>query len=171
MAVTARDVEYMKLALAQAKKSPPAPTNFCVGAVLVSPSTTPDPVLATGYTLELPGNTHAEENCLQKIAERFNVTQDQIGSVLPDDTVLYTTMEPCNKRLSGKAPCVARVLACKDQNGNQRIRKVYLGVFEPEKFVGTNLGRAALTDAGIEVVHVPGLEKETLQVAQAGHEK
>lgn len=162
--------EYMRLALDEARKSPPKPTNFCVGAVLVSPSA-PEPILATGYTLELPGNTHAEQCCLGKLAQSMNISEDQVGSIMPDDTVLYTTMEPCNFRLSGNLPCTERVLLTRHSNNNKGIQKVYIGVKEPEKFVGENHGRRKLEEAGIEVIHVPGLEDDILKVATAGHEQ
>lgn len=77
---------------------------------------------------------------------------------------LYTTVEPCFKRLSGKLPCVERVLGQKSW-----ITKVYVGVQEPETFVGQNMGRKMLEEAGIEVHHVEGLEKDILKVATAGH--
>lgn len=48
---------YMEYALSLARKSPPRPTNYRVGAVVVDPAT--NEVLAGGYTLELEGNTHA----------------------------------------------------------------------------------------------------------------
>lgn len=154
---------YLSLALDEARKSPPKPTNFCVGALLVSPSTSP-PILATGYTLELPGNTHAEQCALSKFASSRNVQEERVAEVLPADTVLYTTMEPCNLRLSGNLPCVDRVLRA-------GIRTVCIGVQEPEKFVGENQGRRKLEDAGVEVLHVTGLEHDILRVATAGHEK
>lgn len=57
---------YMRLAIAEAKKSPPKPSNFRVGALIVDASS--GYVLTTSYTLELPGNTHAEQVCLIKHA-------------------------------------------------------------------------------------------------------
>ena len=57
------------------------------------------------------------------------------------------------------------------EDGGVAIRKVVCGVREPEKFVGENEGRKRLEEAGIEVVHVPGLEEEILKVATAGHGK
>lgn len=158
---------YMRLALAEAKKSPPKPTNFCVGALLVSPSSNPS-ILSTGYTLELPGNTHAEQCCFSKFASQHNVLEEDLGRVLPEDAVLYTTMEPCNLRLSGNLPCVERVLRTQNR-GKGGIGKVYIGVKEPEKFVGENEGRRRLEEAGVEVVHVAGMEEEILKVATAGH--
>ena len=87
-----------------------------------------------------------------------------MADVLPMDTVLYTTVEPCSKRLSGHLPCVERILRL-----GTAIKTVYVGVHEPEKFVGENTGRKMLEDAGIMVVPVQGMETEILEVATAGH--
>ena len=64
-----------------------------------------------------------------------------------------------------------RILRLRRQGGEVAIRKVVCGVREPEKFVGENEGRKRLEEAGIEVVHVGGLEEEILEVATAGHGK
>lgn len=159
----------MRQALEQARKSPPKPSNYCVGALLVDTSS--GTVIATGYTLELPGNTHAEQCCLQKYAETHGLPEEEVGTVLPKNTVLYTTMEPCNLRLSGNLPCVERILRTRRKDGSLAVDTVYVGVAEPEKFVGENQGRKKLADAGVKVVHVAGLEDEILEVATAGHEK
>jgi pyrimidine deaminase RibD-like protein len=57
---------YMEYALEQARLSPPAPTKFCVGAVLVDADK--NEILSTGWSMELPdnnpadpGKTHAEQ--------------------------------------------------------------------------------------------------------------
>ncbi|KAF2745349.1 DRAP deaminase [Sporormia fimetaria CBS 119925] len=155
---------YMQYALEQARKSPPKPTNYRVGAVLLDADT--NKILATGFTLELPGNTHAEQCCIMKVAEAHSLPESDIGKVLPKNTVLYTTVEPCNKRLSGNKTCVERIL---DLGG--AIKTVYVGVKEPEKFVGENQGRKRLEDAEIAVQLVEGLDKEILDVATAGHIK
>lgn len=68
-------------------------------------------------------------------------------------------------------PCVDRILGLKRKDGGQAIKTVYVGVWEPETFVGVNEGRRRLEEAGIEVVHVPGFEEEILRVATAGHVK
>jgi pyrimidine deaminase RibD-like protein len=159
----------MRLALSEAEKSPPKPTNFRVGALLVETST--GTILASGYTLELPGNTHAEQCCLMKLAQTHNVSEEDVGTVLPPNTVLYTTMEPCGLRLSGNLTCVERILRTKGKDGSQAIKKVYMGVKEPEKFVGESQGRKKLEECGIECVHVAGLEDDILSVATAGHVK
>ncbi|KND90687.1 Bifunctional protein RIB2 [Tolypocladium ophioglossoides CBS 100239] len=154
----------MQQALDLAKKSPPKPSNFRVGAILVKLDGDRYPTSAGGYTLECPGNTHAEECCLLKLAEHHCTTEEGLAEAMKSPHALYTTMEPCFKRLSGKLPCVERVLRQKSW-----IRQVYVGVQEPETFVGKNPGRQMLEESGIEVHHVAGLEEEILQVATAGH--
>lgn len=154
----------MLQALELARKSPPKPTNFRVGAILLDTSNSE--VLATGYTLELPGNTHAEQCCFMKLAEKHGVPEEKLSEVLPPDLALYTTMEPCSERLSGNLPCVQRVLRLEG-----KIKIVYVGVTEPEKFISNNTGRKTLEDHGITVSHIAGLEEEITEVATAGHAK
>lgn len=153
---------YMEYALGQARKSPPRSTNYAVGAVLVDAST--NTILADGYTLELEGNTHAEQCCLMKLSKKYGVPEEALGDVLPPNLVLYTTVEPCSKRLSGNLPCAERILRLAGV-----IKTVYVGVLEPQKFVQENTGRAALEEAGMQFVHVGGMEDEILAVAKAGH--
>ncbi|KAI8946452.1 cytidine deaminase-like protein [Xylaria longipes] len=154
---------YMRLALSLATKSPPKPTNYRVGAVMVDAAT--NEVLATGYTLELPGNTHAEQCCIEKLAQKHAVAGTHLDEILPDAVTLYTTVEPCSQRLSGNTPCVDRILSI-----GKRVKTVYVGVQEPDTFVSGNSSRRKLEDAGIEVRLVGGLEKDILEVATAGHE-
>ncbi|KAJ4424895.1 hypothetical protein N0V82_000398 [Gnomoniopsis sp. IMI 355080] len=153
---------YMKRALSLARKSPPKPTNYCVGAVIVNQST--NTILADGYTLELEGNTHAEQCCLMKLSEKYQVPEEQLKDVLPRNLALYTTVEPCSKRLSGNQPCAERILRLAGT-----IDVVYVGVMEPKKFVEENTGRDALEKAGVRFEHVSGMEEEILRVAKSGH--
>ncbi|RMZ74684.1 cytidine deaminase [Pyrenophora seminiperda CCB06] len=162
-------LQYMRLALDQAQESPPKPSNFRVGALLVDADT--GDILSRGYTLECEGNTHAEQCCLLKFAREHDLPEERVGEALPPNTVIYTTMEPCNLRLSGNMPCADRIIRTKGKDDKQRIKKVFLGVKEPEKFVGENEGRKKLEEHGIECVHVSGLEELILSVATAGHEK
>ncbi len=152
----------MRQALALARKSPLKPTNYRVGALLVNFEA--NTILASGYTLECEGNTHAEQCCFIKLAEAHKVPEESLEDILPEETVLYTTIEPCFKRLSGNLPCVERILRLRNA-----IKTVYVGVKEPEKFVGENTGLKQLEDAGIKVVLIEGMEKEILEVATAGH--
>lgn len=163
-----RHLAYMQQALDQARKSPPKPSNFRVGAVLVD--VVSDKILSTGYTLELPGNTHAEQCCFMKLAAEHGLAEEELPTlsedVLPRRLALYTTMEPCSFRMSGNLPCVERVLRLA---GSSREVVVYSGVMEPDTFVSKNTGRQTLENAGIQFVHVAGLEDDILAVATAGH--
>ncbi|PHH61359.1 hypothetical protein CDD81_437 [Ophiocordyceps australis] len=156
----------MLQALELAKQSPPKPSNFRVGAILVRLDSHDNSLatVATGYTLECPGNTHAEECCLIKLAQQHSVSEEGLAQAIQHPHALYTTMEPCSKRLSGKLSCVERVLRQRSW-----IRKVYVGVEEPQTFVSGNAGRQMLQDAGIDIHHVAGLESEILGIATAGH--
>jgi len=126
-------------------------------------------ILSTGYTLELEGNTHAEQCSLSKFARAHNVEDANVHEILAPQRredgvlVLYTTMEPCILRLSGAMPCVDRIVAAR------HIQTVVCGVSEPDTFVAKNEGRARLAAAGVEVVKVDGMEEEILAVAKAGH--
>ena len=168
--IKARDHQaYMEYALEQARLSPPASTKFCVGAVLVDADE--NTILSTGYSLELPrdslGNpasTHAEQCCFIKVAQMYRLPEERIGEVLPSNTVLYTTMEPCNKRLSGNRTCVERILRL-----NGAIKVVYVGIREPGVFVGENVGRKRLEDGGVVVEIVEGMQGMILEVSMAGH--
>ena len=161
---------FMQYALNRARLSPPASTKFCVGAVLVDADK--GEILPTGYSLELPwdslgvlASTHAEECCFIKVAQKHGLPEERIGEVLPRNTVLYTTMEPCNKRLSGNRTCVERILRL-----DGGIKVVYVGIKEPEVFVGENTGRKRLEDAGVVVEVVEGMQDQILKVSTAGHD-
>ncbi|SCU78902.1 LANO_0A04412g1_1 [Lachancea nothofagi CBS 11611] len=148
--------KYMELAVQEAQKCGPTTTAFSVGAVLVSD----DKILATGYSRELTGNTHAEQCALDKYFGCTGRTQ------VPPGTVIYTTMEPCSLRLSGQLPCVDRILA-----QNKNIRTVFVGVMEPDTFVKNNTSKAKLSQHEIDYVLIPGYEKSCTEAAFKGHER
>ncbi|KAL2834336.1 cytidine deaminase-like protein [Aspergillus cavernicola] len=171
-------LQYLQKSLSLAEQSPSLPTNFRVGAILLSRkegdlTTDHDELLSTGYTMQLPGNTHAEQCCLSNYALAHSVPDDRIAEVLPEPPgrklVMYVTMEPCGRRLSGNLPCVQRIIQTRD-GGRRGIQKVYFGVKEPGTFVGSSEGCRMLTEAGIEWEVVQGLEREILTVATTGHE-
>ncbi len=164
---------YMEYALEKARLSPPASTKFCVGAVLVNGES--GKILSTGYSMELPGDrpgdpgsTHAEQCCLIKVAEKHNVPDDRVGQILPKNTVLYTTMEPCNERLSGNRTCVERILGLKNS-----IKLVYVGITEPGTFIGLNEGRKRREEAGVEVRQIEDkeLRDRIFKASTAGHDQ
>ncbi|KAJ6496746.1 cytidine deaminase-like protein [Mycena vitilis] len=163
---------FLRLALTEARKCASSPSAFSVGCVLavVWPADDSEPtVVATGYSRELPGNTHAEANALTKL---LALTAPQIQSLFPGTTTprmdeilarldVYTTMEPCSVRTSGLAPCADALIAA-------GVRRCYIGVGEPDDFVKCE-GAQKLKDAGVVVVWLAGFEEECLEVARRGH--
>lgn len=161
---------FMEFALIQAQRSPPAANKFCVGAILVDADS--GEVLSTGFSLEYPqdykgdpGTTHAEQCCFIKIADEHNLPEERIHEVLPANTALYTTMEPCNERLSGNMTCVTRILRLKSA-----IRNVYVGIKEPGTFIADNDGQERLEANGIKVVFpVEHWRDRITKVSTLGH--
>ncbi|KAL1747534.1 cytidine deaminase-like protein [Schizophyllum fasciatum] len=175
IADSSSDLKLLRLALAEAGRCEPTPTAFCVGCVLAyRDETTNEPtVLTTGYSRELPGNTHAEANALTKLR---GLSSMELASRLPsldpskasvDDILhrvdVYTTLEPCSVRTSGLAPCADALIAA-------RVRRCFIGVGEPDDFVQCE-GARKLKAAGVEVVWLKGMEDECLAAARRGHDE
>jgi len=154
------DQKFLRLALEEARKCIPTKTAYCVGCLIVHPQTRE--ILATGYSRELPGNTHAEENAVTKLLQS---SKSRTGDPVKD-LDMYATMEPCSERLSGNKPCTDRII----ENGGL-IGRVVLGVREPDKFVRC-IGVEKLLENGIVVIRNEDeeLEKECLEVARRGHD-
>ncbi|KAF8604509.1 hypothetical protein BDV93DRAFT_555373 [Ceratobasidium sp. AG-I] len=166
------DVRFMRLALDEAAKCEPTPTAFCVGCVITVPTLDADnntahKILSTGYSRELPGNTHAEANALAKahslatdeLRQSFGSEADLASLLRMAD--VYTTLEPCSVRLSGLSPCADALVSA-------GIRNCIIGVNEPADFVQCE-GTRKLQQAGINVVWLDGLETECLAMARRGH--
>ncbi|KAK4703809.1 hypothetical protein P7C70_g2405, partial [Phenoliferia sp. Uapishka_3] len=155
-------VRWLELALSEAEKCTATPTAFCVGCVIVShaTSTSPSVLLSTGYSRELPGNTHAEANAIDKL---FASDPTRAASLLKGASI-YTTMEPCSVRLSGNKPCVERCIEMGFAN-------VYMGVEEPNDFVACQ-GTRKLRECGADVWVVvrEGLREACLAEARRGHD-
>lgn len=145
--------KYMTLALEEARKCPPTTTAFSVGAILTSLD---GEILSKGFSRELPGNTHAEQNAIKKYLEEHNTDK------LPQNCNIYTTMEPCSLRLSGNKPCANRIL-------EYNIRNCFVGVLEPDTFVQNNIGKAMLREQGVGYWKIDGFEAAALKVAKKGH--
>ena len=164
-------LKFLSMALAEARKCTPSPTAFCVGAVItVSYPSGAEPVLlASGYSRELEGNTHAEANALAKFRA---LSREQLEKLLPtlspeataDDILshadIYSTMEPCSIRTSGLAPCANAIVDAK-------LKRCFIGVGEPDDFVKCE-GAERLREGGVEVLWLKGLERECLEVARTG---
>jgi len=168
----------LRLALDEARKCEPTPTAFCVGCVLALPRDSNDDllILSTGFSRELPGNTHAEANALAKaralspeelsaLVRKWRPDGDHPSPTIDDvlrSADVYTTMEPCSVRTSGLAPCASTLIEA-------GVGRCFIGVGEPADFVMCE-GAMKLKEAGIEVIWMKGLEKECLEVARRGHQ-
>ncbi|KIW12170.1 hypothetical protein PV08_09445 [Exophiala spinifera] len=181
---------HLSHALDLARKSPPKPTNFRVGCVIVSypppaDTTTTGTVLSTGYTLELDGNTHAEQCALSKLAHSHGLEDESRlhelggeGGLLAgaNNVTLYTTLEPCGLRLSGNKPCVERIIETRKKSGGGGggggggIARVIFGAREPGTFVRDSKSLQRLDAEGVPWEYVHGLEDEILSVAMEGHD-
>lgn len=145
---------YMELALEQAKKCTPTETAFSAGAILVHGSG----ILEVGYSRELPGDTHAEHCAMEKYFAKIGKRE------LPIGTTLYSTLNPCSFDSNNHKSCIDRLL----EMGNA-IETVFVGVAESSIFEPNNNTQSRLESAGISYVHVPGYEKECIQIATKGH--
>ncbi|KAK0556172.1 hypothetical protein OC844_005929 [Tilletia horrida] len=157
---------HMLLALQLADKCVPTTTAFCVGCTIYTRSAWTPRLLSTGFSRELPGNTHAEQCALDKIAARCREPAAQEAGAEPEvlELDLYTTMEPCSKRASDPKGCAHRII---DFNAaahvlpgpsdfssasavQLRIARVFQGVREPADFQLCE-GQRLLREAGVEV--------------------
>ncbi|KAF0278319.1 hypothetical protein FOG50_00802 [Hanseniaspora uvarum] len=146
--------KYMEMALEEADKCEATDKAFNVGCVI----THDNEVLSLGFSRELEGNTHAEQNALQKLKDK-NIE-------IPKGADLYTTMEPCSERLSGNLPCVDRIIEHKD-----KIETVFIGCAEPQTFIQDNTSIKKLIDSGINYVILPGFKERAEKIAFKGHLK
>lgn len=184
------DVETMISALRLARKCDQTSTAFCVGCVIANDET--GEILATGYSREQPGNTHAEEVAINKIRTNSKIQANKVR-VLP--LSLYTTMEPCSERLSKKDACVQNILKFNQdalswsiggETVTLRIVRIVQGVREPEDFVQC-IGTRMLGENGlmVETFQAPTLmrkgkesvhlrqgwyEREAIRLAKYGHD-
>ncbi len=125
------DVDFLRQAVELADRSPQNAVSFSVGAVIVSAQ---GKVLATGFTRELGENWHAEEAAIEK-ARRQGV---DLGGAS-----LFSSIEPCGQRLSGRACCADHIIRA-------GIRRVVYCIEEPPVFVHPR-GRERLVEAGVDV--------------------
>lgn len=134
-------------------------------------------ILSTGCSIELPGylegdmgSTHAEQCCFIKVAQSHGLSavraEEQIFELFPTNTVLYTTMEPCNVRLTGNRTCCDRIVALKG-----KLKTVYVGIREPNTFIVDNNGKKRLEAKGIRFGMVDETHNLCYEAAMIGHDK
>lgn len=142
MTVTDLDHRWMAMAVELSLLSPPSPSHYAVGAVVVDE--TGDP-LATGYTGEDDPHFHAEEAALAKLAGR-----DLTGATI------YSSLEPCTVRRSRPYPCTNLILAA-------GLRRVVMALREPLFFADCT-GAEALAAAGADVVEMPSFGHRVAEI-------
>ncbi|MEE6311920.1 dCMP deaminase [Plantactinospora veratri] len=135
---TARDRWWLRAAIELSRLSPPSPTHYAVGAIIVDQF---GGELATGYTAETDPHHHAEEAALTKLAGRTDLELAR--------ATLYTSMEPCTMRRSRPDPCTDLLL-------DAGIARVVLALREPLLFADCD-GVRTLREGGVEVVEISEL--------------
>lgn len=114
---------------------PPTDKAYCVGALIASAD---GDIISTGYSREWKGSWHAEEIAIEKARRaRENLTGASI----------YSSMEPCHPRLSGKKSCAEHI-------AGSGIARVIFCLKEPPHFVECH-GKKHLRAVGLEVIQDP----------------
>jgi riboflavin-specific deaminase-like protein len=131
------DHRFLRWAVELSRLSPPSPTAFSVGAVVVAQD---GQVLATGFSREQEEHDHAEEVALRKLS--------------PHDprlsrATIYSSLIPCGARASRPVTCVQHILAA-------GIPRVVYAWREPPLFTAGD-GADQLRAAGVTVIEIPGL--------------
>lgn len=131
---------------------------YGVGSIIVDSSNN---VIATGFTGELldrDGKMRHAEDCAIDKARSSNANLSEC--------TLYSTLEPCSIRASGKTPCVEKI----HQAG---LTKVVFGAREPfdPSLKVVCQGIRMLKELGVEVVQLIDLENECLSSAVSSRRK
>ena len=134
--------DFMRQTAALAFDCPPTDKAYSVGALIVKDGQ----VVATGYSRER-GDIHAEEIAIEKARAA--------GIDLTSSTI-YSTLEPCSVRKSGKTPCCAHIIAA-------GIATVVFALHEPTIFVECE-GEETLRAAGIDVIVDDRVRADVLKV-------
>ncbi len=130
--------ELLLQAIELSKKCPPSKDAFSVGAILLDATGNK---IANGYSRENGPKEHAEEVTLSKATKSGQNTRGG---------TMFSSLEPCGKRLSGKTSCAELLIAA-------GVSRVVYALAEPPTFVAPT-GDSKLRAAGIEVIILPELD-------------
>jgi 5-amino-6-(5-phosphoribosylamino)uracil reductase len=143
---------WLAEAIEMAGRCTPSGSAYSVGAWIVNADGEP---VAHGYSRETDGAAHAEEVALRKAA----ATGADFRAC-----VLFSSMEPCSVRLSGRTPCCTHIMRA-------GIGRVVFAESEPPVFVRCR-GAEVLAAGGVEVRHVrdlaPYAAERNAHIAQSG---
>lgn len=134
VSVESEHLEYMKLAIVEARKSVPEDNrpHPKVGAVVVRDGQ----LLASGHRGEKP-EEHAE----------YHVLEQKLKEEAVAGATVYTTLEPCTTRNPPKVCCAMRLK-------ERKVARVFIGMLDPDERI-RGLGIIALRDANIDVQFFP----------------
>lgn len=135
---------WMEEAIRLSERCPRSDAAYSVGCLVLDAA---GKLVSTGYSRERDGGVHAEEVALYKA--------DEAEIDLRGGTV-YTTLEPCHPRKSGKMSCTAHII-------HRGIAQVVYAFREPVHFV-TCTGIATLREKGIEVIALEDFADEVRRV-------
>lgn len=124
----AEDRAILQRAIQLSRLSPPSPSAYRVGAVVV----TADGRRFEGYTHRRSPVDHAEEDAIA-----------QVGDASLAGAAMYCSMEPCSRRASKPESC-SRILV------RRGFARVVFALYEPDRFVHCS-GALDMREAGIEV--------------------
>jgi len=145
------DHGWLREAVELARRCPPSDSAFSVGAILVGAD---GMMIAAGYSRELDPRDHAEEVALAKAgalpgSDRPGPGEQAGGGVALAGATMYSSLEPCCRRLSRTKSCSELIVAA-------GIGRVVLAWREPPVFVPGG-GAAWLRAHGVTVEEMPGL--------------
>ena len=132
------DLNFLEQAIDISRAASPSSTCFSVGALLVGPDCS---YLYSGFTQELGEGWHAEAVAVKKAID---------AGFDPKGATIYSSMEPCSTRASGRSDCSGLLI----QKG---ITRVIFALSEPSTFV-IGKGKDKLIDAGVAVEQIDGFE-------------
>ncbi len=123
--------DWLAEAVELSRRAPRSDGAFSVGAMLVGAD---GGLIATGFSREEQPSDHAEEVALRRAEE---------AGVSTNGATMYTSLEPCSRRLSGRTSCTQRII-------DAGIARVVYVLAEPPVFVDCE-GTAQLRAAGVDV--------------------
>lgn len=135
--ISASDVQFMRLAIEQARLSRPEDKRIhpLVGAVVVKD----DKVLATAFRGETKAGEHAEFIALEK----------KLATDVLTGATVYTTLEPCTTRNHPKMACAERLI-------RRKVSRVVIGMLDPNQSI-TGKGVSRLREANIATDFFPSM--------------
>lgn len=140
---TEEDWRLMDAAFDLAAKCSKSAGAFSVGSIIADFNRI---ILSTGYSRELGENWHAEEVAIHRAKE---------NAVDLGNCILYSTLEPCGKRISRPVCCARLIVAA-------GIPVVMYAVPEPDRFVKEPTGISLLEKGQVSVHRLSGFDNRFL---------